>query len=104
MTEIPYSFEDDEYDFQVYSTYHYVFIYDTSWENAGVFSTYTVDGVVNHSETAYLYETGIKNVNADANVAPKFYNLQGIELPANNLPKGIVLVKQGNSVRKVVVK
>jgi hypothetical protein len=104
MTEIPYSFEDDEYDFQVYSTYHYVFIYDTSWENAGVFSTYTVDGVVNHSETAYLYETGIENVNADANVAPKFYNLQGIELPANNLPKGIVLVKQGNSVRKVVVK
>ncbi len=104
LTEVPYYFEDDYYDFQVSGTLHYVFIYDTSWKNAGVFSTYTVGDVVNRSEVAYLYETGIENVNADANVAPKFYNLQGIELPANNLPKGIVLVKQGNSVRKVVVK
>jgi hypothetical protein len=48
----------------------------------------------------------ISDTSADqyADAPTKFYSLSGVELPANNLPKGIVVRIQGHNVTKMVVK
>lgn len=43
-------------------------------------------------------------VNSDSNAPVRYYNLQGIEMPADNLPAGIYIRRQGNASQKVVVK
>ena len=40
----------------------------------------------------------------DANAPVRYYNLQGIEMPSDNLPAGVYLRRQGKTVTKVVVR
>lgn len=43
-------------------------------------------------------------VEADSNAPVRYYNLQGIEMPVENLPAGIYIRRQGNTSTKVIVK
>lgn len=67
--------------------------YAVSGEVANV--TYTV---------AKVAGSAINEVAADANVAAKYYNLQGVEVNAENMPAGIYVCKRGNKAVKVLVK
>ena len=40
----------------------------------------------------------------DNNAPVQYYNLQGIEMPSDNLPAGVYLRRQGKTVTKVIVK
>ncbi len=40
----------------------------------------------------------------DNNAPVQYFNLQGIEMPSDNLPAGVYLRRQGKTVTKVVVK
>ncbi len=48
--------------------------------------------------------TAVKTVGADQNAPAVYYNLNGVRVNAENAAAGIYIVKQGDSVRKVMVK
>ncbi|GEM_PF-6206411 len=49
MTDVPYSFKDS-FDFYIYDTLHYVYLYEDMYTTVGVQSIYTVDGVEHRSD------------------------------------------------------
>lgn len=46
----------------------------------------------------------IITADTDNNAPVQYYNLQGIEMPSDNLPAGVYLRRQGKTVTKVIVK
>lgn len=50
----------------------------------------------------FTNEVGVESIEADSNVAPVYYNLQGVRVA--NAENGIFIVKKGNKVSKTFVK
>lgn len=48
------------------------------------------------------FATGVEGIEADVNVVPVYYNLQGVEVA--NPQNGLYIVKQGNKVSKQLIK
>lgn len=58
-----------------------------------------------HSQEAavqFTNEVGVEEIEADSNVAPVYYNLQGVRVA--NAENGLFIVKKGNKVSKTFVK
>ena len=55
----------------------------------------------NYTVIVSNFATGVKNIEVEENVAPVYYNLQGIEVA--NPQNGIFIVKQGSKVSKVAL-
>jgi hypothetical protein len=105
MTAIPYDYSDDNWEIISSGSTKRLSIKDLDWTTIGVFSTYTVNGVSNNSQTAYYsLQSAVKDIVTDSNEEVEYFNLQGIRLNGNNIPKGVVIKRQGNKVMKVVVK
>jgi hypothetical protein len=105
MTAIPYDYSDDNWEIISSGSTKRLSIKDLDWTTIGVFSTYTVNGVSNNSQTAYYsLQSAVEDIETDSNDEVEYFNLQGIRLNGNNIPKGVVIKRQGNKVMKVVVK
>ena len=52
----------------------------------------------------FKQSTGIETVAADSNAAVEVYNLQGVRVNPENVPAGLYIRRQGNSVQKIVIR
>ena len=70
------------------------------------FNVYATDGVTRSAISKDVYVTvkslaGVDNITADSNVAPVYYNLQGVRI-GRPVKGDIVIERRGNVVRKIV--
>lgn len=68
---------------------------DVIWTNGG-------NAPINVSFTSV--KAGIGSINADNNAPVEYYNIQGIRVSEDNLTPGLYIKRQGNIVKKVIVK
>ena len=102
MTEIPYDIYNSGYDFHNYLVYFYrtnegdnpLFVRDTEnglYGNIGIQAFYTVNGVKNASNVAWLYEiqSSVNELNAGKQVANvRYFNIAGQEMAQ---PEGMTI-------------
>ena len=51
-----------------------------------------------------LFTTGVENILADSEEEAVYYNLNGVEVSADNMAAGVYVRRQGNTATKVVIK
>lgn len=103
MTEIPYDFNDSSY-WEITSSKDVkrISMKTLDWQEVGVFSTYTVDGVSKNSEIARF--AGVQSITVDNENAPvQYFNMQGMRI-SNPMPGQMVIKRQGDKATKLIIK